>query len=223
MLGSHPAVATYYELFERQGKGRHYFAEYARRHARGRKPLARARLTFSYLDELYAPSAALEAIGFKLMYSHAKENPAVLAYLARRRVRVVHLVRANLLDILVSGATARARSRFHSEGDDLAPVTVSLDPSNVVKRLGALERQSHIVRRALAVTRTPTTEVSYEDLVARPPRFAELLRFLGVADPGRELTAELTKINTSEKRSILSNYDVIESTLRGTRFAVFLD
>ena len=50
------------------------------------------------------------------MYSHAKETPATLAYLFARRVHVIHLVRANLLDILVSDDTARARGRSTPPG-----------------------------------------------------------------------------------------------------------
>ncbi len=224
MLGSHPAVGMSFELFEPRGTREQYFEEHFRRRAAHHNALNRARLCFGFLNELFASRPELDAVGFKLMYSHVKTNPAVVAYIALHRVRVIHLVRSNLLDILVSRDTARARGRYHSDGDgSVKEVVVELDPASVVERLTALERQGKLMRRALAVTRTQTREVSYENLLAEPARFEDLLRFLGVAEPDRELTAELQKINTSGKRAVVSNYDAIESTLRGTRFAGFLD
>ncbi len=230
MLGSHPAVGTYTELLDRRGQRYPeslrsdilFFAAYARRRAVRRNPLARAHL-FSYLDELYSPKSDLEAVGFKLMYSQARENPAVLAYLRLRRVSVVHLVRANLLDVIVSDETARARGRYHSPSVDLDPVTVSLDPGAVVKRLAVLDRQVRIVRRVLAATRIPTIEVSYEDLAADSREFDKILRFLAVRDSSYELTSKLRKLNTLKKPQIVENYREIEGTLSGTRFARFLD
>jgi LPS sulfotransferase NodH len=231
MLGSHSAVGTYGELFDRRGKGYPgwgrsdilYYAAYARERSARTDPVTRARLCFSYLTDLYSPKPGLDALGFKLMYSHAKENPAVLPYIRLHRVRVVHLVRSNLLDILVSDDTGRARHRFHSAGDDVAPVSVSLDPATVLSRLSALDRQVRVIRRALALTRTPTIEVAYEHLVASPARYEDVLHFLAVGDSGRSLTSNLRKLNTLSKHEIIDNYGDIEQALKGTRFSGFLD
>jgi LPS sulfotransferase NodH len=231
MLGSHPTVGTYGELFDRRGKdypvwGRsdiRYLAAYSRDRGPRRDPVTRASLCFSYLNELYSPRDGLEAIGFKLMYSHVKETPAVFPYICAKRVRVVHLVRTNLLDIIISDDTARARGSFHSTGPDPDQVTVSLDPATVLARLRALDRQVRVVRRALALTRTPTIEVAYEQLVADPRAFGDVLRFLEVDEPGRDLSSKLQKLNRLTKEQIIDNYGEIESALRPTRFAALLD
>ena len=223
MLDSHPAVRTYAERFDPRGKDPLYFAERSRRNGSRRNPISQTRLCFSYLDELYAPSPETEAVGFKLMYEHAKATPGVLAYIGWRRVRVVHLVRTNLLDILISADTARARGRFHSTGAELAPVRVSLDPTTVVTRLDTLDKRVRLMRRGLAVTRTPTIEVSYEELVAHPRGFGEVLHFLGVDGTNHDLSSNLTKLNKLERRQLVDNYDEIESVLGLTRYAAFLD
>jgi len=231
MLGSHPAVGIYGELFDRRGKdypvwGRtdvRYLAAYARDRTTRRDAFTRGRLCFSYLNELYAPREGLQAIGCKLMYSHVKETPAVSAYIRMKRVRVIHLVRTNLLDIVISDDTARARGHFHSTGPAPDQVTVSLDPAAVLTRLAALDRQVRVVRRALALTRTPTIEVAYEELVAAPHTFGEVLRFLEVDDASRDLTSKLQKLNRLTKEQIIDNYGAIDSALRPTRFAGFLD
>ncbi len=223
MLDSHPAVQTYAERFDPRGKDPLYFAERSRQNGTRRNPISQTRLCFTYLDELYAPAPELEAVGFKLMYEHAKANPAVLAYIGWRRVRVVHLVRTNLLDILISADTARARGRFHSDGDELAPVKVSLDPTSVVARLDTLDKRVRLMRRGLAVTQTPTIEVSYEELVADPRGFDDILRFLGVAETNHDLTSTLTKLNKLERSRLVDNYDEIQNVLGPTRYAAFLD
>src|SRR5579862_76342 len=81
MLGSHPAVETYGELLQRGAKRPNSFAAFVA-DAGGRARFPGPRLTFSYLDELYAPRPGVEAIGFKLMYQDAKEHSSVLAYMA---------------------------------------------------------------------------------------------------------------------------------------------
>ena len=222
MLGSHPAVRTYAELFDPAGKDPLFFVQRVRQSGTGRNPISQTRLCFSYLDEIYTPAPGLEAIGFKLMYEQPKSNPGILAYVGLRRVRVVHLIRSNLLDILISNDTARARGRWHSTGDDPPPVTVSLDPTTVVTRLDTLDRRVRMMRRGLAATRTPTIEVRYEELVADPQGFDEILRFLGVGETSARLAATLRKLNKLEQRQLVANYDEIENVLGPTRYAAFL-
>jgi hypothetical protein len=59
---------------------------------------------FSYLNGLYRTPGT---VGFKLMYSQLRRYPETLAYLIARRIRVVHLVRENHLDVLISHAVCR--------------------------------------------------------------------------------------------------------------------
>ncbi|HEY0417273.1 MAG TPA: hypothetical protein VGC78_12895 [Gaiellaceae bacterium] len=220
MLGSHPAVETYGELFQRGAKRDTAFDPYFLAH--GGRRNRRRRLTFRFLDALYAAQPGIDAIGFKLMYQDVKENPAILAYLARRKVRVVHLVRANLLDVVVSNETARARGRYHAEGA-VEQVAVAVDAESLVRRLRSLERKVKVARTAVAAAFVPHVEVSYESLLAEPRRFADLLRFLDVCDPDTPLTSQLRKLNSLRKEDTISNFAEVERALSGTRFAAFID
>jgi hypothetical protein len=175
------------------------------------------------------PGSERDAVGFKLMYGQARRNAAVVAYLLVRRVRIFHLVRSNLLDIVVSRETADARGRFHSSElypspePDASPVSVYLDPSTIAARLSAIDRHVHAVRRLLRLTRSPSIEVAYEDLVADREGFRGILRFLGVEDANRSLSSGAHKVNPFGKRQTIANYDEIRVALSGTRFAPFLD
>lgn len=157
------------------------------------------------------------------MYVHVKQNPTVIACLRLRGVRVVHLVRRNLLDILVSDDTRRARRQFHSSGVDLPPVKVAIDAGTVVQRLTALDRQVRVARRMLGVARVPTMEVAYEELVSAPARLVDLLTYIGLDDQRPDLTTDLRKRNKLPRREIIENYGEIERVLSRTRFAACLD
>jgi hypothetical protein len=228
MLDSHPSVEAYPELFDPREEHPFFFAAYVRAHS-AHGSLGRARACFAYLNEIYVPGSELEAVGFKLMYGQARRNAAVVAYLLARRVRIVHLMRSNLLDIVVSRELADTRGRFHSSElypspePDASPVSVYLDPSTIAARLGAIDRQVHAVRRLLRLARSPSIEVAYENLVADRDGFRVILRFLGVEDASCSLSSGTRKVNPFGKRQTIANYDEIRVALSSTRFAPFLD
>jgi hypothetical protein len=222
MLQSHPAVVAEFELFQPGAKRERSFEAFVQRAGGRRQRFVRPALTFSYLDAIYGPRQGVDAVGFKLMYQDVRRNPYVLAYMRSRRVKVVHLVRSNLLDVVVSSETARARGSFHSSSD-VEQVQVSLEPATVVARLRSLERKVRVARALLSVVRVPCVEVSYEGLVADPGGFTELLGFLGVVDSDAQLTTSLRKLNTVGKRETIGNYAEIEQALARTRFARFLE
>jgi LPS sulfotransferase NodH len=230
MLDSHPAIASYDELLEGTGSdwGRpdvEFFDPYYARHRKRDHPLARARWLFRYLNKLYSPRQGTEAIGMKLMYNELWYNPLVLIYMMRRRVRVVHLVRMNHLDILLSEETARARQQFHAwKGDVIEMPTVTLDPKKVISRLKTLEYCVKIARCILALLPIKHFDVTYEDLSANPPLVYDIVAFLEV--PTRPelptLASRLMKLNTYRKPELIENYTEIERALKGTRFERFL-
>ena len=62
---------------------------------------ARPFSVFSYLNTLYSMPGK---VGFKLMYKQLGLYPEILAYLLRHHVHVIHLVRRNYLDVMLSYA-----------------------------------------------------------------------------------------------------------------------
>ncbi len=235
-LNSHPAIASYGELFLEWGRGFpsgaqfapldvEYFESRLRRDADSVGPVSRARCCRAYLDELYRSPRPERAVGFKLMYSQVRRNPALVAYLLASRVRVIHLSRDNLLDVVISGAAAAARGQAHAAAEDsVRAVTVRLDPEATRRRLAGLERRVAVVRVALRASRLPTQEMLYERLRADPSGLSRALDFLGV-DPrhGAGLTSGLRKLNERPRSELVANWDELERSLRGTRFAAYLD
>jgi hypothetical protein len=228
-LGFHPAIASYEALLmpaesHSQTWGRtdreFFYAYYAQRAGHG-WPLARTFWCLRYLEELYSPRPETDAVGMKVMYSQLKTYPWLLGYLALRRVRVIHLVRTNLLDVVVSDATAQARRQYHALASDFVDRTpVDLEPQPLVSRLERLQQQVNIVRLLLRLLPTPTIEITYEELTHGNGALDHVVRFLGV-EP-RPLTSRLTKLNRDTKQALIANYADVECALRGTRFERFL-
>src|SRR5205823_2889123 len=115
-LNRAPGVTAYGELFQ-PGRVKGFtwgalgFPSYVvyRRERRGRAG--------AYLRELFAGRPDARAVGFKMMYGHATRHPQVMAHLRRRGVRVVHLVRANSVDVALSRAFIAARPYGHATDD----------------------------------------------------------------------------------------------------------
>jgi LPS sulfotransferase NodH len=227
MLESHPGIAAYEELFLPHGARRttwggdsEFFDSYYARRARRQWPLARVLWSLRYLEEVYS-SPSMEAVGLKLMYGQLQAYPWLLAYIALRRVRVVHLVRTNLLDVILSRKTAEARRQYHAQASDSVDhVAVHLQTEQLVSQLESLQRSVDTIRRLLRLLPAPCLEVSYEHLTVGQTALDDVLQFLNVTP--KPLSSRLTKLNRDAKPSLIANYQEVEDALRGTRFECFL-
>jgi LPS sulfotransferase NodH len=240
MLNSHPDLKVYSELFLAGALGMPLwqpndieFAESfvdARAHPSGL--IARRYWGVRYLRRLFDQDGC-RAVGFKYMYDQVRHSPEVLAYAALSRVPVVHLIRSNLLDTVISSKRALATGLYHAPTDGRPPipwlasdqtdVKIRLDPNEVVGELKRLTRERQLVRAWLRLTRTPTSEVQYEALVADPSRFGSILSFLGVPSGDVPLLGSaLKKLRTEPRSEVVANFSEVESTLAGTPFEGFL-
>jgi LPS sulfotransferase NodH len=229
MLDSHPTIASYDELLLAGASGSGYwgrtdlefFEPYYLRHRKHDNPMARALWAFRYLRKLYTPRKGTEAIGMKLMYDQLWKNPFVWIYMIRHRVRVVHLVRANLLDIVLSGQAIAVRKTPHArQGDVVQTPAIALDPIITLAMLKTLERRIRLARRLLARLPIQHCEISYEQLLADPSQVSEVFAFLNVAaqpEPGA-VVSNFKKLNTVNRSDLIENDAEIAQILEGTRF-----
>jgi LPS sulfotransferase NodH len=224
-LDSHPRIAAYDELFL-GGDGFQprpadmpdfaSFVEGIPRPARRLRPLHRA----SYLRALYRARPGIDAVGFKLVYGQARANPGLFPFFALRRVRAVHLIRANLLDAVVSYEAGRASGVFHRELGEPVPVaSITLDAEGLRDRLGYMEWATSRARVWLERYRLPRLEVAYEELSGRHDETIEaVLRFLGVEPRLDRLHSPFVPVRGGSKLDLVENADDVRAALRGTRF-----
>ena len=177
---------------------------------------------FSYLDALYRTSGA---VGFKLMYKQLGLYPEILAYLIQHRVRVVHLVRQNHLDVLVSFAVKAQLGRAHLLSGQAAPeaIRVELDTENLIKQLERLRRKQNIARKLLIWCRLPHLEVTYEDLHRDQDHFRQIRDFLSIRPEEQLVRSNVVKIRKGGQRDVIRNYNEVREALVNSKFAALLE
>jgi hypothetical protein len=224
LLDSHDDLAVFGEVFggarvraDYGAEGVPRFETYLERQTIGRRlPLVVNRL--SYLRKLYAARPDAKAVGFKLVYGHARRGS--FEYFAMRRVRVLHLVRANVFDAVLSYEVGKARGFVGARREEtLRPVTVTLNPSTLRKRLEDHEYAISYARHQIHRYRLPWLEVFYEELVARRDEMLRrILGFLDVEPSIEGLHSTFVPIDDVPRADVVENLDEVRDVLAGTRF-----
>lgn len=167
---------------------------------------------FRYLDDLYAQ---VENVGFKLMYSQIQQLPETFLYLILKRVKVIHLVRTNYLDVILSTKMAEARGQFHlaSSGKSLDKLQVHLDPEYVLERVRRQQKKVNIFRNLLKMCSISHLEVQYESLLKNPENFEEIFTFLDFTAPDQMPVSRLSRIRGGRHGEEISNYVQVRDVL----------
>jgi hypothetical protein len=236
-LNKHPAVGTYGEILRvlppsnpgwsewpPGAQDRPFYTAYLRERGLVDSLVGRQTHLFRYLDYIYAPRRNLRVIGFKLMYDQVRPYPHVLAYLRSRNVRVVHLIRENLLDLVLSRKANAFRKRANVWSvEERELIRPRLDTDTLIAELSRLEWERRVARLVIRLLRLPVTEVSYEGLLENEALLDPVLAFLGVRrDPGIDLSPTIVKLAPVSQRDGIANFSDVDQCLRGTRFHAFL-
>ena len=227
MLTSHPRVVAYSELFMHGGEGTPrwghekdlpYWQTYARNKPGGR--VTRPYWLWRYLGEAFHERPAVDAIGFKLMYSQLTSiAKPLMPSLWVKRVRIIHLIRRNALDVVLSKEAGAARGgKLHARaGDDVERVRIRLQTDDLLRRMTLHERAIEGARVRFKRVGLPYREVVYEDLAEDESGFASLFEFLGV-EPA-PVSSSLQKVNPSVHEELIENYGEVRNALEGTPYA----
>jgi len=178
---------------------------------------------FSYLNTLYGMPGK---VGFKLMYKQMGLYPEILAYLMSHRIHVIHLVRQNHLDVMLSYAVKAKIGRAHLLVGQSAPaeLQVELDTRNLIQQFRWLQRQQNIARKLLVMCRLPHLEVAYEELVRDQTYYFRLIGdFLSINSSEQMPQSPLTRIRKGAHRDMISNYDQVKKVLADSKFATLLE
>jgi hypothetical protein len=227
-LNSHPDLTCYGALFlprrtmppagaRERARFTSYFEDQGGR--RYQVPVLASR----FLSDLYRPDGRSRAIGFKFMYSQFRRHPWVLAYARAKAVRVVHLIRRNKFEHVLSKESAAARGKFHAlPGESLYTPPLCLDPNKLMKLIAREEWKVRSAQRVLSLFGLRTHELAYEDVAADPTAFSGTLRFLGV-DPRTDLMrSDLQRWSRGTPEERIANYEDVREAFAGTRFSRFL-
>lgn len=179
--------------------------------------------------------AAFYKVGMcKITYEQAGGD--VLRYLKEANARVVHLVRRNVVRTAVSqyitGAVVLGKLPNHIEHTDqpMRAVSITLQPVGFLARCRWLVEQQQQMASVLAGLGVPVLPVAYADMMGGEggerqelPQWLShyICEFLGVER--RVLGAHLRRVNAHPLSVLVSNWDQVEESLRGTEFQWCLD
>jgi hypothetical protein len=233
MLHSHPAVKAYEELFLLAYKEKPTWVgakdvatwnAYWTETCGGIKKFLRPYFCFNYLQGFYSLlEDDRDVVGFKLMYSQVRHYPEILAYLVLNRVSIIHLIRSNFLNVILSKEANQVRGGVPHSRTRVERVQIHLDTSTLLKRLNWQKTKIKWAKCIFSHLGVPYREIIYEELVVNQERFNGLLEFLGVDSNDEPLNSSLRKLNKGTHQELIENYDEVAALLAGTEYAQLLD
>jgi hypothetical protein len=172
---------------------------------------------------LYAENHNAEAVGFKVNYSQINRYPAIIPWIKQNDIKIIHLIRMNLLKRLVSHKISTTRNLCHST-QTVEPIKVHIDPKILIDDFRRRQKRfAKYKMRFTDVLDLPYIEVSYESLVSDfDSEIRKVLKFLEI-DGHMSLTSEFVKVNPDSLGDIIENYSEVKQTLINTEFEDFLN
>ena len=218
-------TTAYGELFLPRKHQKDWDADFAyprfvevRSQKKGMRPVQ----VFRYLDTVYQPSGA---VGFKLMYSQLFHYPELLIYFWAHRVQVIHLVRRNPLDLVISQVLKRKLQTSHRLSGDAPPqdVQIEINPQTLIRKLRTRQRKIKRGQWLLRLSGLRSMEIGYEDLQKDPSVFQSLCRFLSIQTETVMPESRFQKVRLESQGQIIKNYSEVKKVLEGTHFNSYLE
>ena len=227
MLDNHSNIKVYNELFLNMDYKSKWadpnqpsFYSYAKT-APGKRPWK----TIKYLKNLYTYDGKYDVIGFKLMYDHLFRKPEILVNLISEGYKIVHLVRENPVDVMVSYALAKQNQRFFAE-EEVENKKIHLDPQAFKKEVQKQDFKVGLARIILAVIPNSVLNITYDNLLQDKDGTLDLItQFLVVprVEQTEAVESSLKKINKKSHEEIIENYAEVKAAFDGTKFAKYWD
>ena len=200
------------------------FYEYKKQNPNSVRPWS----TFQYLNTLYDFPGEHKAIGFKVMYDQIAWNPEILVPIILNRFKIIHLVRENSLDILLSKKNAwkkeqRENNILHTTIEVKLPA-VSLNTSSLLDKLSQQEAPVQKYEMLLKLFPNKVMTVQYDSLLQEKEKVLNsIAEFLNIKSSGISYKSDLKKISKKGYKEKIANYEEVAKLLEGTKFAKFLN
>lgn len=231
LLRSHPQALVFGEVFntDERARSRHLATLDLIR------PFRRGEAIADYLGNVLLSAArqGVRAVGFKTIIGPLANREiveSIASCVRAKELSVVHCVRRNMLDCLLSYKLAKGSGAFIELDADEARLNgvdckgyaepVAITASELDQFVREAESYDSLIRRTFSGN--PYLCVSYENLSSgHAETLAGLLDFLGL--PPHHLQARTKRQRKGSQREWISNFDELARSLQGTSAAAFLD
>lgn len=177
--------------------------------------------TYRYLNEVCAGKGS---IGFKLMYPQLRKFLETATFAISKKMAVVHLVRKNILDSVLSSLVAKERGQFHYKGQDEIPIeeAINVDTDHLIRSISRINKTTEMARLFLRISQLIQIEINYEDLLADKQNFKPIWDFLGEDFDKHPPSWHLKKSRKKSPRETIINYKEVHAALAQNGYEHFL-
>lgn len=183
--------------------------------------LKRPWVVFKYLDTLNDYPKEYKAVGYKLMFNTLMETPEIFLKMIASQFKIIHLVRNNYLDIIISreNAWGKSNNRVQHTNIDVKLKPIYLDTTTLLKEIKRLETRIRKHRLFLSMMPISTLQVEYEELCTNTDAvLSSIVNFLGLSSSEITYKSNLKKINKGKYSEKIANYKEVENLLSNTKY-----
>jgi len=155
------------------------------------------------------------AVGFTFHYGHKFRFPNFADWIKGSKVKIIHLIRRNFLDVILSNKLAKEHGSAWSNVIFTKPV--SIDHYYLYTAMKTYEQEIQEYEKILPKTRYL---VYYSDLLTRDKQI-ELLKYLGL--PTKRMFATIVKQRQKSQSEMLTNYWQLKKKFEGTKYYQFFE
>lgn len=175
-----------------------------------------------FLNGFYETNnTSVKAKGFKLMLYQTRYTPRIFRYLKRHNIKVIVLIRKNVLRTTLSDLKARSTKVYHNEGD-IATMTMTkfyVDLNTLEKKIKEIESFNQQLVSATAGLNRKI--IYYEDFENWEETIAGILRYLKVNE--LPLKAASKKLNPYKLKDMISNYEEVKQWIKVNGYTKYLN
>ncbi len=174
----------------------------------------------SFLNHFFAPKNGIHAKGFKLMHFQTAYMPGIIDYIKKQDVKVILLLRENLLKNTLSDLRARDTGVYHNSGSVTEKLPkFHVDINLLSKKMGEIENfNKQLDQKTASMNRL---KVAYEDFDNWDATMSRILKFLEVENI--PVAPVSKKLNPDKLEDMIANYEEMKNWLQQNNYAQFLD
>lgn len=174
----------------------------------------------SFMKKFFsAEDKSLKAKGFKLMQFQTYYTPGILDYLKKNNIKVIVLIRKNVLRNTLSDLRARHSGVYHNENGVKVAAKFSVDLEELGRKMQQiegfnrqLEKQTEGMNRKI---------VYYEDFENWDAAMDDILKYLEVKST--QVTAASKKLNPENLSDMIENYTAFSEWLQQKGYSKYAE
>jgi Sulfotransferase family len=185
-------------------------------------PVTYVRLT-GFLNKYFTnkPTENFKARGFKFMYYQTLYMPGLITYLKKNNIKVILLLRENILRNALSDLRARSTGIYHhqdnNEEERSGLSKLSVDIPVLKQKMDDIVQQNK--KLEAIVSDMDYIKVRYEDFADWNKTMNRVSDFLHVSQ--QEVVAGAKKLNPDTLKDMIANYAEVENWLKQNNFIEF--